>query len=162
MNSLLNPRSNSEMERMFGAFDRLFNSLWSPSQNTETANTVALDVWESDGHIFVRASIPGTKPEDVEVSINEGVLTISGETRAEFESNENARVYRREFRYGKFARSIRLPEEIDVDGIQAEFENGFVTIDIPRVEVPRPEPKRIAVKTKGADQPAIESGKSKK
>lgn len=153
MSSLLTSRPTSELERMFGAFDRLFESFWAPSQ--ATAMSVPLDVWEKDGHIFVRAAIPGIKPDEVDVSINENVLTISGETRAEFESNEDAKVYRREFRYGKFARSLRLPEEIDVDGVQAEFENGFVTVDIPRKEMPRPEPKRISVRAKNSDQKAI-------
>lgn len=161
MSSLLTSRPTSELERMFGAFDRLFES-WAPVQGAAASNAVPLDVWEQNGHIFIRASIPGTKPEDVEVAINEGVLTISGETRAEFESQEDAKVYRREFRYGKFARSIRLPEEIDVDNIQADFENGFVTVDIPMKEIPRPEPKRISIRTKGTESPAIEGTKEKR
>lgn len=125
------------------------------------ANPVPLDVYEKDNRIFVRAAVPGVKPEELDITFQEGVLTINGETRHEFETDKDAKVYRREYRYGKFARSIRLPEDIDTEGISAKFENGFVTIEIPKRELPKPEVKKIDVLQAGAsksEKPVLEGG----
>ncbi|MBX3118600.1 MAG: Hsp20/alpha crystallin family protein [Fimbriimonadaceae bacterium] len=146
-------RRPSDTANVFDQMDRLFNSIWGqPSMGPMTpGNPIPIDIYEREGAFFVRAAVPGLKPAEIDVSIDDNVLTISGETSQDIESGEGTKIYRRETRYGRFSRSIALPEALDLDDIQAQFENGFVTIRIPSSEVRKPEPRKIEVK-------AIDSG----
>jgi HSP20 family protein len=118
------------------AMDRLFEdsfvrpSGWWPA---ERATTLALDMHESDEDVTVRASIPGVKPEDVDISVKGDVLTISGQTTEEKEE-EGGTYHLRERRFGAFQRSVRLPAMIKADKAEATFENGVLTLKLPKVE----------------------------
>jgi HSP20 family protein len=118
--------------------------------------SLPLDVYERDNTLFIRAAVPGIKPEDLNVSIEENILTITGEMNEEI--TEQDKVYRREYRYGKFSRSLTLPENIDTNGIEANFDNGFVKISLPKVEPVKPQALKIPVKFLG-DAP-IQEGKT--
>ncbi len=92
---------------------------------------VPIDIAETDEDIIVHADLPGMKPEDVEVSIVENRLRLKGETRAE-EEQERGNMYFRERRYGRFERYIDLPPSVNADAAEAEFENGVLTVKLPR------------------------------
>ena len=142
----------NEMRAMDEMFNRLFAEPFGNRRSGATLATLPVDILERDNKLIVRAAVPGVRPEDLDVAIENNVLTIRGESRDEHESNdEKTKVYRREVSFGSFARSIRLPERLKLDDVDAEFKNGFVTITIPKAEEPKPEAKRISVRSAEAD-----------
>lgn len=147
LRSIVNLNPWEDMQRFADLMDRTFGSAGESSvQSNQASFTLPIDVYERDNKLFVRAAVPGVKPEDLEVTVDKGVLTIRGETKLETESNET-KVYRREYRYGAFTRSLRLPQELDTESIDAEFDNGFVIVSIPRLIQQKPEPKRVQVRS---------------
>lgn len=118
-----------EMRQMAEMMDRLFAA---PANPTESARVAPMDVLEKDGKLVIRAALPGVAPEDIKVNFEDGVLTVEGECKQD-ETTEDTRVYRRECLYGKFTRSIRLTDDLNLDEIDAEFKNGIVLITIPKV-----------------------------
>ena len=91
----------------------------------------------------MRAELPGIKKEDLDVSINEGILTINAESRFEHEDKEKGRVIRQERRYGKYVRSMRLGGEVDEDNVAADYSDGVLTLTLPKAD--KVKPKKIAV-----------------
>ena len=125
--------------------DRLMESAFvRPSLLGLSEADMALDVYETNDDVVVKATLPGVKPEDIEVSVEGNTLTIRGETKAEQDVEERNYVYR-ERRHGRFVRSVALPE-VDSDKAEAEFENGVLTLALPKSE--RTKVKSITVKTK--------------
>ena len=106
---------------------------------------VAMDVIETKDNIIVKASVPGIKPEDIDVSVTGDVLTIKGETASE-EKIEQGSYLRQERRFGKFERSLTLPTLVTADKADAKFEHGVLTLTLPKAE--QAKPKSIKVKTK--------------
>lgn len=133
-----------DFERMNAVMDRLFNK--PISANTPSLIATPIDVFEQDGKMIVRAAIPGVEPDHVDVQLDNGVLTIRGEMSRE-ETSENAKIYRREIATGSFSRSIRLPENLDFEKVDATFSNGVVTITVPYFEEVKAQPKRIPIRT---------------
>lgn len=114
---------------------------------TQAASAVAwspsIDVLHRDGNLVIRAELPGAKPEDVDVTVHNGLLTISG--KLEEERKEERRGYLvRERRFGSFQRSPQLPQDVDEDAINARFEDGVLEVTIPGA-IGALEPKRIQV-----------------
>lgn len=112
--------------------------------------TPQLDVVEGDGDFRIRLSIPGVKPEDVQVTVEQNVVTVSGELRQE-EQQQGTRYLHQEHGSGHFTRSIALPGMVDADKTNAQFEHGVLTITLPKHEATRP--RRINVQTTGSKQP---------
>ena len=133
----------SEFRAMDEMFERLFGRT---PMASPTATNLPLDIFERDSKFFVRASVPGISPESLDVQVEDSVLTIRGEIRHDYEG-EDVKVYRREVSYGSFARSIRLPENLNLDKIDAEFSNGFVTISIPKLEEVKPKALKVTVRS---------------
>jgi HSP20 family protein len=106
--------------------------------------SLALDVVETDDDLMVKATLPGIKAEDVDITIDNGMLTIQGEAQEEH-TEEGERYHLRERRYGAFCRSVALPVGVDADKAKAEFENGVLTLTLPKTEEAKP--KRITVKS---------------
>ena len=125
--------------------DRLFNRLWSlPAMQSGSQHWSApTDVVREGDEVVVRVSLPGVAPEDIEVTVEDGVLSISGETPLESEES-NTRYLLRERRGGKFDRRLRLPDYVDAEKAETKYENGVVTISFPKLESKRP--KRLEVK----------------
>lgn len=140
----------SEIRAMDEMFERLFGRTPIASP---TATNLPLDIFERDGKFIVRASVPGISPENLDVQVEDNVLTIRGEISHEYEG-EDVKVYRREVSYGSFARSIRLPENLNFEKVDAEFSNGLVTISIPRLEEVKP--KALKVNVRPVKEPASE------
>jgi HSP20 family protein len=102
-----------------------------------------VDISDNDTSVSVKAVLPGIKPEDVEITVSEGVLTIRGESREE-KKDEGENYYRREIRYGSFSRSVPLPTRVDQEKAEAGFTDGMLTVTLPKSEDVKP--KTIKVK----------------
>lgn len=134
---------NSELQHFADLMDRLF---FGTLESTPQTQALPIDVLEANGNLVIRAAVPGISPDEINVSIDNNVLTISGESRAQ-NVGEDAKVYRMENRYGAFTRSIKLSDKLQFDKIDAEFKNGMVTITIPRLAEVKPEPVRVPIRT---------------
>ena len=115
----------------------------------------ALNVYEENDQLIVEAQLPGLKAEDLDINVEQGVLTISGQTAVQEERKERNYLVR-EHRTGRFSRSMRLPATYDSDGCTANFEDGVLRLVFPKSESAKP--RRIQIG--GAGQPAVASGKS--
>ena len=134
-----------ELSSLHEQMDQLFQQVFGePLTRADGGEHLALpvDVRQTESSYILEASVPGFDPEEVEVTFDDGVLTIRGERRAEQESKEGEYV-RRERRTASVFRQVILPGEIEPDGISAAFDNGVLTVTVPRT--PKPQPKRIAV-----------------
>lgn len=141
-------------------FDRMMNRMWSMLDDStlgewegqhNDARPLAVDVKSSENEVIVRAALPGVNEDEIDINVEGNVLTISAETQSEHEDKqENWHV--REMSYGKFARSIALPEDVLTDEAEASLENGILTVTLPKKE-PNPA-RKIAVK----GRQTIESG----
>jgi HSP20 family protein len=135
-----------EMARMRSEIDRLFEDAFSAPSGKWEQNSVwgfPLDVTEADAAFTVKAAVPGMNPDDIDITITENVLTIKGESQSD-ETKEDEKVHLRERRFGSFMRSITLPVPVEAGNVSAQYENGVLTLDIPKAEAVKP--KRISVK----------------
>jgi len=103
----------------------------------------AIDLHEDGKSYTVRAEIPGVKKEDIDVTVHDGVLTINAESRYEHEEKEEGRVIRQERRYGKYVRTIRLGKDVDDSSVKANYKDGVLELELPKVEEVKP--KKIAI-----------------
>jgi HSP20 family protein len=135
-----------DMMSLREAMDRLFEESFVHPRGVlapvEGAATLALDVFESDDDVTVRASIPGVNPDDIDISVTGDVLTIKGETSEEREEKQG-NYHLRERRYGAFLRSVNLPAPVNTDRAEAEFKNGVLTLTLPKVEEVKPKSIKI-------------------
>lgn len=130
--------------RWLNDFDRYVDrQLERPSWVANSEKSLAVDVTENDERYTVKASVPGINPEDVEITFEDDVLTIKGDIVNESEEEEK-NYHIRERWYGTFGRSLRFPVSVDGDAIEATYENGILTLNVPKVE--EEQPKRIEVK----------------
>jgi HSP20 family protein len=97
----------------------------------------ALDVFEDKDNLFVKAELPGMKRDDIEVSLRDNTLSISGERKAENKQTD-AEVYREERSFGRFQRTISLPAPVTSDKVKAEYKDGILTITLPKTEEAKP------------------------
>jgi HSP20 family protein len=145
MFTLTRNRTNGTARPYATGLDRLFDEmtrdfgLLAPAPLPDAAFGPALDVSEAEGAWTVRAELPGVAPEEVEVSVTANVLTIRGEKKRESEG-----AGRSERRYGKFARTIEFPTDLDGGKVEARSKNGVLTVTLPKAEASRP--KTVSVK----------------
>ncbi|HXF86210.1 MAG TPA: Hsp20/alpha crystallin family protein [Anaerolineales bacterium] len=147
MSNLIRWEPMREMMSLREAVDRLFDEaftrpfrLWG-----DGANLPAIDMYQTDDEVVVKAALPGLKPDDVQISVTSGVLTLRGEFKQQDEKKD-ATWHIREQHYGSFERSVMLPVEVQTDKAKAEFENGVLTITLPKAEAVKP--KTITIKAK--------------
>jgi HSP20 family protein len=120
--------------------DRLFEDTFTRDGNNWTP---AVDIKENDSDIRIDLELPGLKPEDVEITAENGLLSIRGEKRSERKEGEEGRYHVVERSYGTFMRTFTLPQGVDENQIQAEFNEGVLSIRIPKTALPQP--KRIQI-----------------
>lgn len=120
--------------------------------------TPATDVLSRDGDLILRAELPGVKQDDVDVTLSNGVLTISGERRDEREK-EGAGYHSRELSYGSFSRSVRLPDNVSSEDVHARFEDGVLEVTVKGAAAVR-EPERIQVEGSENSQGQVEGSES--
>ena len=137
-----------EMVALSEMMDQLMrNAFVNPARWFEDVSVPALDIMETPEEFTVKMALPGWKPEDVDVTVENGVLTLRGEWKqAEEHKDDKSRWLRREIRYSSFERSIHLPTEVEADKDKAMFENGILTLAIPKAEVVKPKQIKITVK----------------
>lgn len=134
-----------EMAAMQGAIDHLFDDTWRTVRPMKSGKTLPLDVYETDSGYVVYTALPGIDPNQIKVSLDDDVLTISGElSQPAFDEKENSRVLLFERIYGKFSRSVRLGLPVDSDKIEAFFDNGVLKLSLPKA--PQVQPKQIPVR----------------
>lgn len=104
-------------------------------QVAETRWVPILDLTEDDGHYFVQIELPGVDKQDVEVTVEDGMLKVHGERRIE---NAQRRVHRSERCYGHFSRSLVIPDDADADQIEARFQHGLLQIRLSKLEARKP------------------------
>jgi HSP20 family protein len=108
-----------------------------------------VDISETDNGYLIKAPVAGFKPEEVEVSLSDGVLSIKAEHKQE-NTDRKKNYLRREVVYGNFERMIALPNDAQGDHIKAAFKNGVLQIEVPRA--PKPQPKKIQVRAEEQEQ----------
>ena len=117
----------AELGELRSRFDRMFDEF---SYGRERAWTPAIDVVRENGNLVVRAAIPGIKPEEVKIEVEDDILTVSGE-HEEHKEEKDKNYVRRERRYGSFSRSMTLPPGVEAKSIKAKTHDGVVEVTIP-------------------------------
>jgi HSP20 family protein len=146
MSNLIRWEPAREMMTLREAMDRLFDDAFTrPFSLGGNWSVPAVDMYQTDNEIVVKAALPGIKADEVQINVTGEVLTIKGETRQENESKDKA-YHIREQRWGAFERSLILPTDVVADKAKADFENGVLTITLPKAEEVKP--KSISIKTK--------------
>ncbi len=137
-----------EMMTLRDAMDRLFDEAFTRpfgSGNGGWSSLPAIDLYQTDDDVVVKAALPGFKADEVQINVHGDMLTLKGETKQTEEMKEKT-YHLREHRWGSFERSVMLPTTVIADKAKAEFENGILTIILPKAEEVRP--KTITVKAK--------------
>lgn len=138
--------------------DRVFDSALTGTPlgtNAQSQYLPAMDIEETSDKIRLTLEVPGVSPEDLEIAVENNVLTVSGEKRFRRESgNDRDSSHLIERRYGRFERSVILPETVDADSIAAHFENGVLTVELPKP--PRSRRRTIAIGL-GAKEKEVET-----
>lgn len=135
-----------EMVRMSDAMDRLFDNIYGRSwKDSDLFESPSVDMYQTENDIVVKASLPGMRADDIQISVVGDVLSLRGETHSEDEIKD-ASYHIRERRSGSFARSIPLPAAVQADKAKADFEDGVLTLTLPKAEEMKP--KTITVKAK--------------
>jgi len=127
--------------------DQLFDEMIMQPGNLAAGNRVvpAIDLYQTEEAVVLKASLPGIDPDDLKISVTGDVLTIQGEQTAENEEKQ-ATYHIRERKWGSFSRSLSLPVPVQSEKANAEYENGILTLTLPKAEEIRP--KTITVKTR--------------
>jgi HSP20 family protein len=144
-----------ELSSLQSEMNRLFNTVFdAPTANGGLRRWVpAMDLVETQDDFVLRADLPGVKMDDVKIEIEDSVLTISGERKAETETKDEG-FYRLERAFGSFSRSLTLPKGINPDAVRATFTDGVLEVHVPKPEASKP--RRIEISL--GDQPAVIEG----
>lgn len=139
------------------AMDRLFQDSWvntnsGARQGQPNMVGVSVDVHETENGYELCASLPGWKPEDINITVHGDTVTLSGQHKTEERKDEGRQYHLRERRFGSFARSFSFPGPIDAGNAQARYENGELTLTIPKAEQARPRRIQIAGAPAGANR----------
>lgn len=140
----------NEMVSLRDAVNRLFEdsfirpTAW-PLPFEGATWSMPVDVIETKDNVVVKAAVPGVKPDEIDVSVTGDALTIKGETKAE-EKIEEGSYLRKERRFGAFQRTITLPVNVVADKAKAEFENGVLTLTLPKTEEVKPKSIKVTPK----------------
>ncbi|HXG42796.1 MAG TPA: Hsp20/alpha crystallin family protein [Dehalococcoidia bacterium] len=135
----------TEFRRIARAMDEMVDELLGRFRPWQEAASFPLNVYETKEAVVVEAALPGFRPEDIEISVQDGLLTVHAQRRMEAE--EEHRTYHwRELGYGSFRRSISLPAPVEADQAEAVYERGLLTITLPKAAEARP--KTIQVRAR--------------
>jgi HSP20 family protein len=140
LRTLVNTEAAPSMRTMEDWFESFFGSPSQPAQSV-----LPVDISEKEHNFVIRAAVPGVDPKNLQITLENNILSIRGETK-NVNTSEGEKIYRREVFSGTFSRSIRLPEKLDLDNVKAEFEHGMVTITVPRMPEAKPRVLQVEVK----------------
>lgn len=136
--------------RLFGLrdeLDRLFESPlseWTRGSQLLSVWNPAIDLYDDKDNVIVKAELPGMKKEEIEVSLHDGALSISGERKSE-EKFEDAETYRSERFEGRFHRTVTLPANVKGDQVKAQYKDGVLTVTLPKAEEAKPKQIEVSV-----------------
>jgi len=135
-----------EMMSMRESMDRLFEDFFTrrPRTSGPLVWQPAVEVFETDNEVVVKAELPGIDPKNVSVTVTGDGLIIKGEAKAEHEET-GRNYYRRELRYGSFLRTIPLPTEVKSEETKAAFRNGILEVKVPKAERVKPKTVKVEV-----------------
>ncbi|MDD2922228.1 MAG: Hsp20/alpha crystallin family protein [Anaerolineales bacterium] len=147
MSTLIRWEPAREMMTLREAMNHLFDDAYTRplGMDGNVWSVPSIDMYQTDNEIVVKAALPGVKADEVQINITGEILTLKGEVKREEDVNEKT-YHIREQRWGVFERSIALPTDVVADKAKAEFENGILTVTLPKAEEVRP--KTITIKTK--------------
>jgi len=131
-------RLSSHLPRAFGNG----SPLTEPTAQTDWMP--AVDITEDDQHFQIQVDLPEVKKEDVNVSVDKGILTISGERKHEFEE-KGKKVHRKERSWGRYMRSFHLPEGVKDEQVEAKFQDGVLTVSLPKSEETKAKQRKIEI-----------------
>lgn len=139
-----------------GELNRLMRASWAgPAERGEEQEAyLPVDIRQADGEFQIEASVPGFSPEEIEVTADQGVLTVRGQHKSEVQ--KEGEFLRRERRERSFFRQLSLPQDVEQEKISASFLNGVLTVKLPRSQAPTPKRIEVAV---GAPRLEVEGGK---
>jgi HSP20 family protein len=142
--------------------NRLFDTLFEPTNGNGSRVqrwVPAMDLVEAEDHFLLKADLPGLAEDDVAIEVQDNVLTVSGERKTEHERKERG-WYRLERSFGRFSRSLTLPEGVNAEAIDASFDKGVLEIRIPKPEERKP--RRISIGANGGEPKTLEGTASDK
>jgi HSP20 family protein len=144
------PDSGADVRALENRLTRLFteafgNGDWTARTSATAVWTPPVDVFEEADAIRIVAEVPGVRPEDVKISVEGNVLTVSG-TKEQVAEEKAERVHRYERTYGAFERTFTLPASVDAASIKAGYEHGVLTVTLPKVEKAKPRQIKVEVK----------------
>src|SRR5919205_1628034 len=147
-----------ELSSLQNEMNRLFNTFFDTPTTGGNGGAArrwvpSMDLVETDEHFVLRADLPGLSQEDVSIELEDNVLTVSGERKAEHEEKREG-FYRMERSFGSFRRALTLPEGVDADAITAGFDKGVLEVRIPKPEARKP--RKVAIQV--GDRPAAIEG----
>ena len=148
MNNLIYPEERYLRSDYFDNFGDVFNGFFRTPlthRSVRKARMPAVDVAETDTAYQVKAELPGIRKEDLDVTVDDGVLTIKAEHGGNQEQTENGQLIRQERSYGKFARSLRLGANVDEETITAEYRDGVLHITLPKAKEVQPRKVEVSV-----------------
>jgi len=146
------PRTNlwGDVAKFNSLFDHLFVSPVTPWANNEnellnSGWIMPVDIHESKDNVVVRVDLPGTNKEDIDITVQDNVLTIRGERKQEVKQKEHD-ILREERVYGAFSRTFRLPAEVAQEKVSAEYRDGVLSLTLPKKEEAKPKQIKVAIK----------------
>lgn len=143
-----------EMNRLFSAFFEPGAVAPAPADGSSVRRWIpAMDLVETDDAFVLRADLPGLEQDDIKLEVEDDVLTVSGERKAEHEDKREG-YYRVERSFGSFRRSLTLPEGVDAESVTASFDKGVLEVRIPKPEERKP--RKVAIEVGGSKPAAIE------
>jgi HSP20 family protein len=153
------PSPFGEMLTLRQAMDRLFDDDFRPARwlsGGPDGPALPLDVTTDANTLTIEAALPGIKPEDVDITVENGTVTISGKTADERTAEEGAYVLQ-EIRRGNFSRSVTLPTGLEPDRARATFEHGILRLEIPKAEQVKPRQIKISTVSNGHAERSIDA-----
>ncbi len=143
MNMLINQPVRNQWGLANDDFDNLFEGFFRPLRRGSESLVPAMDIKERENDYVIHAEMPGVNKDQIDITLTDGVLTISAETKYEHEEKDGDRLLRQERRYGKFTRSVRLGTQIDEKAVKANYKDGVLELVLPKAEEVKP--KKITV-----------------
>ncbi len=139
--------TDKDFEVMHREIDRMFNCFHSDAHDEEASKTLmpAVDIVERENDFNIKLELPGVEKKDVKITVQNNILTIKGEKKQENEK-EGEDYHRVERSYGIFQRSFTLPSSVNSENIDASYDNGVLTLSVPKLEEPKPKETEVKLK----------------
>ena len=148
MNNLIRAVDRPLGMRLFGDVDNIMNGFFRVpmTPNLDTAVRLpAIDISETDSAYLVKTDLPGMRKQDLDITIDDGVLTINAEHVEETDEKKNGRLIRQERSYGKFSRRLRIGTDVDDKKVTAKYQEGILSLTLPKEETARPHRVKVVV-----------------